>query len=283
MIRRIFGILILLTGIFGLVLGGVGLWFTNQFIDQLGVAMDNTLKLTVSNLDNVHETLVVTKSSLREATNAINTVQTTTFNMSVAITETRPFLSSVNQVAAVDVPNGIEGFQNTIPNLAQVAGGIDDALIALSNFTFATQLLGFDLGFDLGLSYAPTVPFDESIVALGTSLEGLPESLRELDGQIQVTSDNLMIISQDVERLSGDIGSINGQLRRFDPVVDGYIKTVSDLRFATNQARNNVSQQMQMLKTGVNLLFLWLALMQITPLYVGAKLVFGKKDDVLIP
>lgn len=283
MIRRIFGILILLTGLFGLVLGGVGLWFTNQFIDQLGVALDNTLKLTSTNLDNVHETLVVTKSSLREATNAINTVQTTTLNMSVAITETRPFLSGVNQVAAVDVPNGIEGFQNTIPNLAQVAGGIDDALIALSNFTFATQLLGFDLGFDLGLSYAPTVPFDESIIALGTSLEGLPESLRELDGQIQVTSDNLLVISQDVERLSGDIGSINAQLRRFDPVVDGYIKTVSDLRFATNQARNNVSQQMQMLKTGVNLLFLWLGLMQITPLYVGAKLVFGKKDDVLIP
>lgn len=283
MVRRFFGILILLTGIFGLVLGVIGLRAANNLIDQLGVALDNTLKATSTNLDNVHETLVVTKSSLREATVAIETVQITALDLSTTITETRPFLSSVNEVATVNVPESLDAFQIAIPNIAEVAGGIDDAMVALSNFTFATQLLGVDLGFDLGISYAPAVPFDETIIELGASLEGLPESLRELDTQIQVTSDNLVVISRDVERLSADIGNINTQLKRFDPVVDGYIKTVSDLRFSANQARQDIDQQMGMLKTGVNFIFLWLALMQITPLYLGAKLVFGKKDDVLIP
>lgn len=283
MVRRFFGILILLTGIFGLVLGVIGLRAANNLIDQLGVALDNTLKATSTNLDNVHETLVVTKSSLREATVAIETVQITALDLSTTITETRPFLSSVNEVATVNVPESLDAFQVAIPNIAEVAGGIDDAMVALSNFTFATQLLGVDLGFDLGISYAPAVPFDETIIELGASLEGLPESLRELDTQIQVTSDNLVVISRDVERLSADIGNINTQLKRFDPVVDGYIKTVSDLRFSANQARQDIDQQMGMLKTGVNFIFLWLALMQITPLYLGAKLVFGKKDDVLIP
>ena len=283
MVRRFFGILILLTGIFGLVLGVIGLRAANNLIDQLGIALDNTLELTATNLDNVHDTLVVTKSSLREATVAIQTVQTTALDLSVTITETRPFLGSVNEVATVNVPESLDAFQEAIPNIAEVAGGIDDAMTALSNFTFATQLLGVDLGFDLGISYAPAVPFDETITELGASLEGLPESLRELDTQIQVTSDNLVVISQDVEQLSSDIGNINAQLLRFDPVVDGYIKTVSDLRFSANQARQNIEGQMEMLKTGVNFIFLWLALMQITPLYLGAKLVFGKKDDVLIP
>ena len=283
MVRRFFGILILLTGIFGLVLGVIGLRAANNLIDQLGIALDNTLELTATNLDNVDDTLVVTKSSLREATVAIQTVQTTALDLSVTITETRPFLGSVNEVATVNVPESLDAFQEAIPNIAEVAGGIDDAMTALSNFTFATQLLGVDLGFDLGISYAPAVPFDETITELGASLEGLPESLRELDTQIQVTSDNLVVISQDVEQLSSDIGNINAQLLRFDPVVDGYIKTVSDLRFSANQARQNIEGQMEMLKTGVNFIFLWLALMQITPLYLGAKLVFGKKDDVLIP
>ncbi len=283
MVRRFFGILILLTGIFGLVLGVIGLRAANNLIDQLGVALDNTLKATATNLDNVHETLVVTKSSLREATVAIETVQITALDLSTTITQTRPFLSSVNEVATVNVPESLDAFQVAIPNIAEVAGGIDDAMVALSNFTFATQLLGVDLGFDLGISYAPAVPFDETITELGASLEGLPDSLRQLDTQIQVTSDNLVVISRDVERLSADIGNINTQLKRFDPVVDGYIKTVSDLRFSANQARQDIDQQMGMLKTGVNFIFLWLALMQITPLYLGAKLVFGKKDDVLIP
>ena len=283
MVRRFFGILILLTGIFGLVMGVVGLRATNNLIDQLGVALDNTLELTVTNLDNVHETLVVTKSSLREATVAIETVQVTALDLSTTITETRPFLNSVNEVATQNVPGSLDAFQDAIPNIAEVAGGIDDAMTALSNFTFATQLLGVDLGFDLGISYSPVVPFDKTITELGASLEGLPESLRELDTQIQVTSDNLVVISQDVEQLSADIGNINAQLKRFDPVVDGYVKTVSDLRFSANTARQNITSQLETLKMGANLLFLWLALMQITPLYVGAKLVFGRKDDVLIP
>ena len=283
MVRRFFGILILLTGIFGLVMGVVGLRAINNLIDQLGVALDNTLELTVTNLDNVHETLVVTKSSLREATVAIETVQITALDLSTTITETRPFLNSVNEVATQNVPGSLDAFQAAIPNIAEVAGGIDDAMTALSNFTFATQLLGVDLGFDLGIDYSPAVPFDETITELGASLEGLPESLRELDTQIQVTSDNLVVISQDVEQLSADIGNINAQLKRFDPVVDGYVKTVSDLRFSANTARQNITSQLETLKMGANLLFLWLALMQITPLYVGAKLVFGRKDDVLIP
>lgn len=283
MVRRFFGILILLTGIFGLVMGVVGLRVTNNLIDQLGVALDNTLKLTATNLDNVHETLVVTKSSLREATVAIDTVQVTALDLSVTITETRPFLGSVNEVATQNVPNSLDAFQDAIPNIAEVAGGIDDAMTALSNFTFATQLLGVDLGFDLGIDYSPAVPFDETITELGESLEGLPDSLRDLDTQIQVTSDNLVVISNDVERLSDDIGSINAQLKRFDPVIDDYVKTVSDLRFSANLARQDITAQMESLKMGANLLFLWLALMQITPLYLGAKLVFGKKDDVLIP
>ena len=283
MVRRFFGLLILLTGIFGLVLGVIGLRAANNMIDQLGVALDNVLELTTTNLDNVHETLVVTKSSLREATVAIETVQTTALDLSVTITQTRPFLGSVNEVATVNVPQSLEAFQTAIPNIAEVAGGIDDAMTALSNFTFATQLLGVDLGFDLGIDYSPTIPFDETITELGASLEGLPESLRELDSQIAVTSDNLVVISEDVEQLSTDIGNINAQLKRFDPVVDGYIKTVSDLRFSANQARQNIEGQVEMLKTGVNFLFLWLALMQITPLYLGAKLVFGRKDDVLVP
>lgn len=283
MVRRFFGILILLTGIFGLVMGVIGLRVTNNLIDQLGVALDNTLKLTVTNLDNVHETLVVTKSSLREATVAIETVQVTALDLSATITETRPFLGSVNEVATQNVPGSLDAFQAAIPNIAEVAGGIDDAMTALSNFTFATQLLGVDLGFDLGIDYSPAVPFDETITELGASLEGLPESLRDLDTQIQVTSDNLVVISNDVEQLSSDIGNINAQLKRFDPVIDGYVKTVSDLRFSANSARQDITAQMESLKMGANFLFLWLALMQITPLYLGAKLVFGKKDDVLIP
>ena len=214
---------------------------------------------------------------------AIQTVQTKALDFSVTITETRHFLGNVNEVATVNVPESLDAFQEAIPNIAEVAGGIDDAMTALSNFTFATQLLGVDLGFDLGISYAPAVPFDETITQLGASLEGLPESLRTLDTEIQVTSDNLVVISQDVEKLSADIGNINAQLRRFDPVVDGYIKTVSDLRFSANQARQNIDQQMASLKMGINFIFLWLALMQITPLYLGSKLIFGKKDDVLIP
>lgn len=283
MVRRFFGLLILLTGIFGLVLGVIGLRAANNLIDQLGVGLDNVLEMTTTNLDNVHETLAVTKSSLREATVAIETVQTTALDLSVTITQTRPFLGSVNEVATQNVPESLDAFQTAIPNIAEVAGGIDDAMTALSNFTFLTQIAGFDLGFDLGIDYSPAVPFDETITELGASLEGLPESLRELDTQIQVTSDNLVVISHDVEQLSTDIGNINAQLKRFDPVVDGYIKTVSDLRFSANQARQNIEGQMEMLKTGVNFIFLWLALMQITPLYLGAKLVFGRKDDVLVP
>lgn len=280
MLRRILGLFMLVIAVVGVILSVAGTYVVWNMIDGLGDSIDTTLVLTSDSLDTVAESLLLTKSTVEDVTNSVDTVEETTANLSTTISDTRPLLNQVSQVATQDVPNSLEAVQETLPNVAAVAGSIDDTLRLLSAFQLSQSVLGVDLGFDLGIEYDPEVPFDESIEEIGGSLEGVPDQLRALDPFLATTNENLGTISENISTLAVDLGEINENIEDVQPLLDDYLELVYRTSDLVNQTRSGLRAQLQPVKLIIMILFIWIGLTQVAPLYLGWGLLRDSFNDL---
>lgn len=271
--RRILGLLMLLIGIVGLGISGAGTVLGWRLVDDIGRSLDDNLALTVDSLNTVHDTLLLTRTTVRQLNDGLETVEGTAVTVSQAISETQPLLQNISMVATGQVPDGIEAFQASIPNLAEVAGAIDSTLRALNSFSF--NLLGQSVG--LGVEYDPEQPFDESILAIGDSLEGVPDELRSLEESLAMTGDNLAAISGDVTLIGDDLSAINASVAEVEPLLSGYIRIITEINNSIRQTRANLSSQLEMARVVVTIVMVWLGLTQIAPLYLGWELLTGRR------
>lgn len=282
--KRIIGLLMMLIGIALVGLTAAGIFYGRQAIDAAGGSVESSLELVSESLDTVSSSLLLVKTTINDAAAGMGTVEDTAVNLSKTVGDIEPLLEGISQVISEDAPNSIEALQSTVPNMAEVAGVIDDTLIILSNFGFKQEIpvpfsdpIGFN--FNLGIEYEPEEPFDETIEAMGQSLDGLPEQLRSLSGELETTSANLAIISEDILLVSGDLGTINEDLKSVGPLIDEYIGIVTQINDAMRQVRAQILPQLETVKLALTLLLAFLGLSQIAPLYLGWELVTGRRDE----
>ena len=278
MLRRILGLLILLIGISGVVIAVVGLNMSHQLLDSIGLQVNSGLQLTSEGLDNVNETLLLAKDTVADVNLSMNTIHTTTLDLAETMNETRPLIEQASVVTTEQVPDSIEAVQEAIPALTEVAGTIDNTLSTLSKFKIERQILGFDFNYDLGVDYDPEVRFDDAVVGIGDSLEGLPQSLRALAVYLNVANENLDTISTDIYLLSQDLQRLNDNIADLDPILDEYIRLITDLNDSLRGIRMQINGQVETAKNVATIAFIWLGLTQLLPLYFGYELLSGQRD-----
>jgi hypothetical protein len=178
MFRRVIGILMLVLGLVGLVVSIAGVFYGRQLVDDSFGGIDNSLVLTTDSLDTAVESLELAKATIGDVNSGLDTVEGAAINIARTITDTRPLIDQVAVVVSEDAPASIEAMQLAVPAIAQVAGAIDQALVTLNGFSIDENILGNEIHYDLGIDYNPPAPFDVTFVALGDSMDGLPENLR---------------------------------------------------------------------------------------------------------
>lgn len=275
--RKALGIVILATGVLGIILSIVGIIAGRRLVDSMGQGLQSNLTTTLDSLETVKETLILTKLTVGQLSEGLSTVEDTMDNVSIAIDDTRPLLQQSSSVTTEQLPASIEAFQETMPALVEVAGTIDDTLRTLDAFNVRRSILGIPLDFDLGVEYDPEVPFDESVSDLGASLEGVPQQLRSLRQHIETTNDNLRTMSRNVSSISSDLGTINSSISRVEPLLDEYIAIITELSDSTRQARLLLQRQIGQVKFVLTVAMIWLGLTQIAPLYLGWELATGRR------
>jgi hypothetical protein len=280
MFRKLIGFLLLLIGVMGVALSIAGVYFSDQIVSAMGGGLDSTLKLTADSLATVEDTLVLAQTTIGDVNAGLDTVGITAEDLAKTLADTRPLLDQITQVATEDVPNNIEAMQATIPNMAEVAGVIDDTLITLNEFKIEESILGVDINYDLGVNYQPTIPFDETVTAMGSSLDGMPDQLRSLQPNIETASDNLAVISEDIYAVSDDLAVINGRIAEVEPLMGDYIGIVGDINGAIITTREQVNAQLNTVSLALKIGLVWLGLMQFAILYLGWDLIIGERYDV---
>ncbi|NKQ35981.1 MAG: hypothetical protein HF973_10260 [Chloroflexi bacterium] len=278
MFRRVIGVIMLIIGVVGLLIGIGGVYASSQFIDTMGERLDKALVLTSDSLNNLVSTLDVARSTLVETNKTMETVQQSLTGVGKTLSDTKPMIEQSSTIVTQEIPDSIEAMQETLPAIEQAAGTIDKTLSTLSSFKIEQEILGIPIGFDLGIEYDPSTPFDQAIADVGDSLEGMPETLRGLETHLDTTAENLDLMSQDMDQLSANLGGINEELAKLDPIMVEYIRIVNEANSDLQDIQAELASLFQTLKTVALVLFSWFALMQIVPLYLGYELVTGQRD-----
>lgn len=279
MLKRLIGLIIILVAFGGLGLGAGLYIYGGQTLDSIGQEVVNIIDLTDRTLDNTREGLVNTQASLAEVNTTLDTVEDTTRDLSATIGDAEPLIDEVNQLITQEVPDSLDTVQETLPNLISVAGTIDNTLEALSNFGFDESFFGIPIQFDLGVEYDPEARFDDSVRELGETIEDIPGQLRELEDDLTTTSTNLNNLSADLSVLADDLGAINESLVEFDAVLAGYIVIIDDVKAELARLESSLPTQLELLRTGLLITAVYLALTQIAPLYLGLELMLGKRNN----
>lgn len=282
MFRRLLGILMVGTGMIGFISSVAGIVIGLQVIDAIGTGIQSNLLITSQSLDTVEDTLLLAKATISDVNTSLETVEMSADDLGRTINDTRPLVDRVTGIASEEVPNSIEAVQASIPNMVAVAGVIDETLTTLNNFRIDESILGLRLQYDLGVDYDPEVPFDESVMALGESLEGLPETLRTLRVYLNVTNENLATISQGLFNVADDLDTVNGRISEIEPLLDEYIRIVSETNDNTRQLRAQVDYQLARARLVLVALMIWLVLAQAVPLYLGWELLTGRRGTVVV-
>ena len=288
MFRRFLGFLMLLIGLSGIWVGVISAATTRTMVDSIGLGLDTNLDLLSQSLTTITDSLILAKQTVSDVNDSLVTIEQTAGDVSLALADTQPLLAEVGDIVSNDVPNSIEAVQDSLPNMVEVAGAIDNTLTTLNNFAvdrtiaipnpFSSEpLYSFDLNFDLGIDYDPNVPFDQTVRDLGTSIEGLPEQLRGLAGHIDRSSTNLQNLSDNITTVGDDLAVVNSRIAELDPLLDEYGRIVTELNDQTRLLRAGINTQLEGFKQTINIVMIWFILTQIAPLYLGWELVTGRR------
>ena len=282
-IRRILGLIILLTA---LVIFGAGLYAAYTVDDALaevGAGIRDNLALASQSLDTARNTLALSRDTFSDVNGGLGTAVAATANASLTVRDSRPLIDNVGVVVTQEVPEAVEGIQNALPNMIEVAGGIDSTLRTLSSIGIDRTInLPFGgsipLQFDLGIDYAPAVPFDNTLRGFQASLDGLPESMRGLETDLQTTSANLDALATDLQAASDNLAIINSRVGEVLPLVDQYLALADQAGAAIDRVDANIDAQLDVLRLGAVAVLVLLALSQLAPLYLGWELLTGRRD-----
>jgi hypothetical protein len=273
------GVVFLLIGLMGLAVAVAGFALIRQAIDEIGAGLESTMDLTLDSLETVSETLVLTKDTLEQVGNSLDTIGQVASNVSETISVTKPALDQVTVVATEDVPSSLENIEAALPDVAEAAGAIDSALRLLDSFQLEREIFGIPISFDLGIDYNPDESLDEAVLAVGQSLEGVPESLRGLRASLDAAGENLEIIGQNLEVIGEDLEQTNSLVSDFEPLFDDYLRLTSDTETLIRDTKAKLADQVATAKLLVSAVFVWLAIFQIVPLYLAYDLLSGRKEQ----
>lgn len=283
-VRRIFGLIMLLTGLTIMAFSLIGAYFAGDAISKMAEGISNNLALSIDGLDASADALILSRNSLGDVVTGLDTVVAATANASRTLEDSRPLINNVAIVTTQDVPKTIEGVQATLPNLIEVASVVDATLVTLSSVGIDQNIptpfgISIPLKFDLGIDYNPTVPFDASLRTFGDSLEGLPESLRGLGDDLETTNSSLATMSNDLQATSDNLATINNWIRDTGPLLDQYIELISRLRGTVEKAEGRLNSSLMMIRFATIALLVAVGLTQLAPIYLGWELLTGRRNQ----
>lgn len=281
--KRIIGSGLILIGILGVVMSIAGIIVGGQAVDSLGQILSNTITTTQTNLTTVEDTLKQAKTTLKNVNQTLQTTQEGVLDASQALSQTRPLLDQAGQIASQKIPDNLDAVKATLPSIAAAGVAVETTLTQLSDFKVDQPFLGRQLTFDLGITYEPPQPpIEQSLAQVETNLGRLASSFRLLEKDLQASSQNVARISRDLETLGQNLEQVNHSLAGFDLLLDEYLRIVDDFQTGLERLQENLAAQLAPFKLGMMIFMIWLALTNLTPLYLGWELLHPVSDPTSI-
>ncbi len=229
-------------GVIGIIFGLKGFTFIQEKAINTQLVLDsniNTLKRVLGESIDIIETME----------QSLATIERSSIDAGLSLYDTRPMINKTSQVVTQDLPLALDEIQTTMPNVINAASMIDKTLYILSMVKFSfPNPLGADFEIGLGIDYEPAITLEESLTQLFSKLDGMPEQMRSLEGDLNMTntnletlSDNLLDTAQDIDFIRQEVvdivPEINQMIRNLEIIQTSLDETIENLKLAVTIAR----------------------------------------------
>jgi methyl-accepting chemotaxis protein len=261
-LTRAAGAALIAAGVTGILFSLIALVVASRFLSDIQASADRRIAQIDRALTATGDGLIVAHDSLGRAEATISSLRTTIDGASQAITDTLPALDRVGVLVGQDLPATITSTRSALASAQETARVADGLLSTISQF----QLIGAEI-------YNPQVPLNVAIGQVANSLDGLPESLASMQGDLRQTAGNLGEVNVQISSVAGNMDEIGASMANAETVIAKYQGIVGELRGQLAEVRYALPSWLSAIRVGVSLVLLWLGIAQIGLLTQGWELI----------
>jgi methyl-accepting chemotaxis protein len=279
MIRRAIGLVLIVVGVSGLAICYLGAKAGREVADNVANSADDMLRTASNTLDTVEQSLEQSRQTVAGINATIGELKNTTSNLALTVEDTQPTFDELALLVGEAIPGTISDLQETIPNIAQTAKVVDDTLRLLSRMRIeeTVPIINYEISVGLGVDYNPAIPFDQAVEEVGRGLDPIASTSGNLESELLTTKANMAILSQDLGTLSTSLDELSGEVAAFRPLLDEYSSLVADMQEGIVDGRQQMAEQLTLIKQAVVVIAVWFGLFQLLPLYFGLELLMGNR------
>lgn len=232
-------------------------------------------------LDAIHALIVESTQVVTATSASLTSVQAAIHDSSTALNESRPLLWQTTKLVTIQIPEALDGIQDSMPTVIATAQSVDQTLTWLSSFRFTIpNPFGPDWTYDLGITYAPEVPLDEALALMNANLENMPADLRAMKESLNTSDQNLILISDDLALLAGDLETVNQQLTDLNPHLQSLAQNVAQIQESFRTAQEGLPNGFAGARWTLSLVLGLVILSQIPAGYMGWLLLRGERPKI---
>ena len=251
-------------------LGVLGIVYGLRGLQWVEVQLDGNLTVLSQNIQVVNTLLNETTDVFDELDQVLSTIEISTINAGLALTESRPIIDETSQIIIQDVPLALDEVQTSMPGVLEAAAMIDQTLTLLSSFQFTIpNPFGSDWEINLGIDYDPLVTLEDGLANLSASIEEIPEGMRALEGDLITTDINMGVMSDNLVDVAFGLDSLREQLEDINPEVKNIVANLQGIQISAEKTQARLPLIVRNTRFGIISILGLLILTQIPSAFTG--------------
>lgn len=279
-LRRLLGILVMIAGILGLVIsvaGLVGVWMVKPTMESYASSTITTLD---SSIGTSKQVMKITGEALGATVASVDALSAMLSTTATSVEDTQPVINQVNTIMGETLPASLSSATDSLKTAQEAAVVLDSAIKSLDSFRFvlsAVPLMGSFVETPTE-AYNPEVPLADSLGALATELEGLPDTFADMSTNLDKADDNLVEIKSNLETMSRSVGQISKSLSEYEAMVTQSQSSMDSLSTLLTNIQSNLPAILSTAAAVISAFFVWLLIAQIVIFTQGWELFQGTAD-----
>ncbi len=272
-INQILAVVIIITGVLGMVLGAAGV--TGTWVLRPGVyqGLDSTLTTVETAIETGLNVLEVTDQALSATVNSLEAVETMIDATADIVAKTKPILDKVNDVVGNALPATLGAAKSSLEiaqNGARVIGNAIESLEKFRENLSEVPLIGDLIGSEKdGEAVNNDKPLHESLGEVVSSLEVIPGSLEEMSGNLEQADDQLGGMEASLTNMADNVREIITSLEEYQEMIDQAGESLQQTLDLLLRVHENLNTILILVAVFLTLFFLWLIAVQVVILLKG--------------
>jgi ABC-type transporter Mla subunit MlaD len=259
--RRLLGIVITGTAIFGFLLSILGIFFIWSIKTSFSGRITSNLDLAKSILTTTSDGLDAIGDSLGSLSGIISTLESTLGTFGESLVDADPLVTEIRTLVGDQIPTTLEATRTSIESAQSSAGIVESVLRSITSIPFFP-----------GDPYAPEVPLEQALGDVADRLGDIPSSLQEAEQGLASIQENIGVTQGNLSSLSGDIGDLKSQLDDAELVIVSYQGIARDLSEKLDNLSVSIPKWINLAAIVLTTVFLWVIFTQIGLLIQGIGL-----------